>query len=154
MKNYKWSLIVILSFYASAFYGQDTTIIHTDKINIRCFSNKRMGIYKSEIELDSSIKKISPNANFIKNCRNESFPEINFSEKNLVVIFSSCGGCTRPDVTYKLYKILSKKKYFFLVKFEQHGFCKPKETHISIMELIPKIEEDYSFEYKIEKTIK
>jgi len=142
MRGNKIILSTIFLFCLSCIYAQDTTIIKTDKIKSSCFCVKGIKLYRTKNSLDSSC---------LKHCKDYDFSKIDLSKNNLISILCTSGGCAPPIVNCILYKIASEKKYLFLIKIAAQGKCKAN-IPIPIVELVPKLENDYIFEYTVEES--
>ncbi|MHB8260551.1 MAG: hypothetical protein ACYDCN_01960 [Bacteroidia bacterium] len=156
----KGILIYLLSLFTLAINAQDTILIPTQKIDFKtnCFNVKKDGLMSTEEEFKSNLIDFPNN----KRCKDYILPTFDFSITNL--LWFHTGSNTVPKSETFLYKIPSKKKYFFLIKLtyylkdnrDRYKDCIDENTHavaifFDIKELTPKFEKGYTFEYAIEK---
>jgi len=128
--------------------SSDSTYITFSEIKIECITSKDNNfILKNEQEYQ---KLLTENLSDHLKCQSYKLPSVDFNLNTVVGAITSCGGCSEPEVLKKIIKIPVEKKYLIQILMIQKGLCKINFTHKSWL-LLPKIEEDYSVEFIINK---
>ena len=141
----------ILSIYFSLFVfcnikGQDTLLIPTEDVlkDYYCFSPHKSG--KAVLIRNMNDSKVN-----LRQCKNvisiDSLEE-DFTNHDLIFCSATSGGNVKEFSNY-LYKIPSQKKYFFLVKIKYGRKVPDINRFRPIVQLTPKLDADYTFDYKI-----
>ena len=156
----KRTLLILLFSYAAwgqknISYGHDTLLIPTQKAPQKyfCFSSKENGLIKSKEDVKEKIyppfhHKLYPECDPINT---DSF-NIDFSKYNIIFVHTSNNTCSNEYtlITFRLYKLLKEKKYLLLINAK--GSCEDLVgRYWDYREIIPKIEDDYTFEIRIQK---
>jgi hypothetical protein len=155
-------LFIILSLLSVCFYGQeniwyghDTLLIPTQKAPQKyfCFGSKENCLIRSKEDVKEKIyppfhHKLYPECDPINS---DSF-NLDFTKYNIIFVHTSNNTCSNKYtlITFRLLKLLKEKKYLLLINAK--GFCEDKVgRYWDYREIIPKIEDDYTFEIQIKK---
>jgi hypothetical protein len=126
----------------------DSAYVTFSEINIKCITSKDNNfVVKNEQEYQ---KLLTDNLSDHPKCQSYKLPDVDFNLNTLVGAITSCAGCAEPDILKKVIKISAEKKYLIQIFITQKDICKINFTRKSWL-LLPKIEEDYTVEFIINK---
>lgn len=133
--------------------GQDTLIIQTtnvlEKYECFCPKAKKGGVFRTIDEVKSNISICKYIDRKCNNVILDSL-KIDFLKNSFIAFDFLEGPCNLSDVKTILYKLPNLKKYFFIIKINILDDSKVG-NYVPIRELTPKLESNYTFEYKVER---
>lgn len=130
LENQKWALQDIESIFIGCTDWRSLDEFFIIKSNIEYKELKNLRVYYGD-------------------CLEYEYPHIDFSLYYLMGIRLSYGGCKPPDLDIEIDKNDSKREYTFVLSVKEIGPCR-KLTKGAFYFLIPKLENDYGHQLKIQ----
>jgi len=139
-----WSLLILFTAFINL-TAQDTIAINTENVAKKydCFSPKK----RDKVFLIKNVGDGKANLFICNNIFADDTLDVDFiSHDMLFCTIGTSGGINK--FTYKLYKIPKEKKYLLLITIEKKPIIPEMLVIQRIIELTPKLDVDYSIEYR------